>query len=454
MHWKKNPELSLEQRIPVLKGYPGSGIWWRLADVSRDGREDFVVENEFYQLVISSAFPGISSWKIKTCAEGGYRETIEPESCAVGELRGAVWGEEMYYVAIGADTPWDGRMKYHSDELTYWWDGIALLFTPMREVNHTRKVRFRVKEYPNSVHVVQTVTFSPKYEPVVKIEYHYIFMAGQKTFLWHNLRKYGAIDAPPGSSTRIERMNVAGKVPVGWALPCNKIGLYDSYFWSEEEHGLYNQDWREYLVYRWGKEIEWFKRPGGPPPNNIMMYYDSKGINGGHGVVVANGWTDNCPNTLSTMSGSWPGAWRIDDTTSEDKLEPDMETYGGLCAPFITAPTNPIAEAKQIRDQFVGTDCLDAPPSVRSTTAILKEKKGISVFVINPREGDLNFRFKLKDMEKIGLIEQKTYTFSFYSQQEEKWINGFGISGAALVSEGLPIHVDSGEIGYFKLVEK
>ena len=109
MHWKKNPELSLKERIPSLKGYPGKGIWWQLADVSRDGREDFVVENEFYQIVISSAFPGISSWKIKTIAEGDYCETIEPESCAVGELRGAVWGEEMCYVAVGPTNPGTGE---------------------------------------------------------------------------------------------------------------------------------------------------------------------------------------------------------------------------------------------------------------------------------------------------------------------------------------------------------
>jgi hypothetical protein len=177
--------------------------------------------------------------------------------------------------------------------------------------------------------VVETATLSPTYEPIVKIEYHYLFGAGDKSFYWHNMRVFGKVDAPPGSPTRIEAMNLAGKVPVGWALPCNKYDRYDSYYWSPEYNGRCPGQHVDKGWVHTGPDLPWLEVFDAVPPDRIMLYYDSRKEAGGCGAAVVEGWTACVAHLRCSLSRQDPGWWRVDDLTRSDKIEPGMYTSGG-----------------------------------------------------------------------------------------------------------------------------
>ncbi|NJD04059.1 MAG: hypothetical protein FIA99_16020 [Ruminiclostridium sp.] len=441
----------LRQRIGVVAGYPGSGVWYTLTDVDMDGLEDLVVENEYYQVILLGSYPGISSHKSKMNPQVPYFETLEPESGAVGNLKGAVIGEEMYYSQEAQEGEWDGTMDYSGKIEKYpWWDGIVKLYTPMRQIDDTRKVGFRIMELDGIVHVVQTTAFSPEYEPIVKIEYHYIFCPGDKAIYWYNLRQFGRIDAPIGDTRRVGKVNLAGKVPVGWAIPCNKWDCYDSYYWDIELKGLCpGEPWKLWMDHS-ERELPWVEAKEAPP-DRLMFYYDSRGVYGGNGAIVLPGWIVNIPHVRCSMSRQYRGWWRIDDITRDDKVYPGQEVHGGLCACIMTGPGDPVKEAKQIVSQLVDTKVLEAAPEVQSATVLKKNESGITAYILNPRSENFKGSLKIINLEDCNLKEEKDYLIESYLHETKQWNIMGRIKGLAIKTDGVQVSIKVGEMGYIRI---
>lgn len=244
------------------------------------------------------AFPGIIAFKSKITRFRGYFETINPLSGAVGKLRGTVWSEEMYF-DVGPEKPL----------ALPWWDPIYNLFTPHRDVMEwERKLNLEVLQHNDILHVRQFCSLCPDYEPIVSIKYHFVFLPRCKAFFWYNIRQYGQVDTPPGSPTRVVRVNAAGRVPVGWALPCNKPECFDSYYWDSQYHEICNGG-PDLWINRKKKELPWLESKGAPP-EKIMLYYDSREIYGGNGAIMLEGWTKSALGLTCSMSRQYPGANR------------------------------------------------------------------------------------------------------------------------------------------------
>jgi len=440
----------LRQRFNTVQGYPGSGVWYTFTDADVDGVNDLAVENEHYQVILLGSYPGISSYKSKMNPKVPYFETLEPESGAVGNLKGAVIGEEMYYSQVSDDDDWDGTMDYSGKVERYpWWDAIVKLYTPMRKIDDTRKVSFRITEYDGVLHVVQTAAFSPEYEPIIQIEYHYVFSPGDKAIYWYNSRKFGKIDAPIGETTRVGRVNQAGKVPVGWAIPCNKWDCYDSYYWNKEFSGLCPGDpWKLWMDHT-ERELPWMEAYEAPP-ERLMFYYDSRGVYGGNGAIVFPGWVANVPNILNSMSRQYRGWWRIDDLTRKDRLVPGQEVHGGLCACIMTGPEDPVSEAKQIVSGLIDTMVLKMPPEVQASTVLKKGEGEITAYILNPRPEQYKGVLRLNSLEECSLQCEEEYLIESCVPETGKWLLMGSIKGSAMETEGIPISIKPGEMCYVR----